>query len=256
MAILSITGSSLSLKELAILCRRAENEYVGAKSGIMDQFIVAGGVQHRAMMLDCRSLDYELLPLPEEIRVVIANSMVRHSVSSATGGYGNRRDEVEAGQAVLCKEFGRELLRDASLAELEACRDKMSPESFARCKHIITENSRVLAAREALLAGDLENFGKLMIEAHASMRDDFAASCPEVDTLVEIATCLPGCIGARITGGGFGGCTVNVVKTELTDKFVEQIRQQYEKATGIKADCFISSPSDGALALAAKGGAA
>jgi galactokinase len=256
MAILSITGSSLPLKELATLCRRAENEYVGAKSGIMDQFIVAGGVQHRAMMLDCRSLDYELLPLPEKIRVVIANSMVKHSVSSATGGYGNRRDEVEAGQAVLRKEFDHELLRDASLAELEACHDKMSPESFARCKHIITENSRVLAAREALLAGDLENFGKLMIEAHASMRDDFAASCPEVDTLVEIATHLPGCVGARITGGGFGGCTVNVVKTELAEKFVEQIRQQYEKATGIKADCFISSPSDGALALAAKGGAA
>jgi galactokinase len=254
MAVLSLADVTLPLKDVATLCRRAENEYVGAKSGIMDQFIVAGGVEHRAMMLDCRSLDYELLPLPEEIRVVIANSMVKHSV--ATGGYGNRRDEVEEGQAVLRREFGRELLRDASLAELESCRDKMPFESFLRCKHIITENGRVLAAREALLAGDMTQFGRLMVEAHASMRDDFAASCPEVDSLVEIALRQPGCIGSRITGGGFGGCTVNVVKAEAAEKFVDKVRQEYEQATGIKADCFVSSPSDGALALAAKGGAA
>lgn len=254
MAILSLAGVTLPLKDIATLCRRAENEYVGAKSGIMDQFIVAGGVEHRAMMLDCRSLEYELLPLPEEIDVVIANSMVKHSV--ATGGYGNRRDEVEEGQAVLRREFGHELLRDASLAELEACRDKMPVESFLRCKHIITENGRVLGAREALLAGDMTRFGRLMVEAHASMRDDFAASCPEVDSLVEIALRQPGCIGARITGGGFGGCTVNVVKAEAAEKFVDKVRQEYEQATGIKADCFVSSPSDGALALAAKGGAA
>lgn len=255
MAILSLIGLKLPLEELAPLCRRAENEYVGAKSGIMDQFIVAGAVEHRAMMLDTRSLGFELLPLPDQVRVVIANSMVKHSV--ATGAYGNRRDEVEAGQAVLrSKSPGIELLRDATVADLETCRDKMTPESFARCRHIITENARVLAAREALLAGDVKRFGELMIEAHASMRDDFAASCAEVDTLVEIANRQPECFGARITGGGFGGCTVNVVKTEFADKFVEQVRHEYEKATGIRADCFVSSPSDGALALAAKGGAA
>lgn len=253
-AILSQMGRKLSLEELASLCRRAENEYVGAKSGIMDQFIVAGGVEHRAMMLDCRSLQYELLPLPKEVCVVIANSMVKHSV--ATGDYGNRRDEVEAGQAVLRRERpGIELLRDATLADIEACRDKMSPESFARCKHIITENARVLAAREALLASDMKRFGELMVRAHASMRDDFAASCAEVDTLVEIASRQQGCFGARITGGGFGGCTVNVVKAELADRFVEQVKLEYEQEVGIKADCFISSPSDGALALATKGGA-
>ena len=253
-AVMELADVSLPLEKVATLCRRAENEYVGAPCGIMDQFIVAGGVEHRAMMLDTRSLAYELLPLPEEIRVVIANSMVRHSV--ATGGYGNRRDEVEEGQAVIRREFGRELLRDASLEELEACREKMSPESYLRCRHIISENARVLSAREALLAGDLAKFGELMVAAHASMRDDFQASCPEIDTLVEIAMRQPGCIGARITGGGFGGCTVNVVKTEVVDGFVAQVKAEYERATGIKADCFVSSPSDGALALAAKGGAA
>lgn len=253
-AVTKLADVSLPLEKVATLCRRAENEYVGAPCGIMDQFIVAGGVEHRAMMLDTRSLAYELLPLPEEIRVVIANSMVRHSV--ATGGYGNRRDEVEEGQAVIRREFGRELLRDASLEELEACKEKMSPESYLRCRHIISENARVLAAREALLAGDLEKFGRLMVEAHASMRDDFQASCAEIDALVEIAMRQPGCIGARITGGGFGGCTVNVVKTEAVGDFVAQVKAEYERATGIQADCFVSSPSDGALALVAKGGAA
>jgi len=211
-------------------------------------------VAHRAMLLDTRSLEFDLLPLPDEIRVVIANSMVKHSVAS--GGYGDRRDEVEAGQAVLRARFGRELLRDASVEELEACRGEMSGESFLRCRHIITENARVLEARKALLADDLPRFGRLMVDAHTSMRDDFAASCPEVDTLVEIALHLRGCIGARITGGGFGGCTVNAVKTDDAEMFVEELRRKYEEATHIRSDCFVTSPADGALALAAKAGVA
>ncbi len=254
MALLGHAGETLPMEKIATLCRRAENEYVGAKSGIMDQFVVTGAVAHRVMLLDCRSLAFELLPLPEQERVVICNSMVKHDV--AAGEYGDRRDEVEAGQAVLRRERkGIELLRDATLEDLEACREKMSPESFARCRHIISENGRVMEAREALLDGDMERFGKLMVEAHASMRDDFAASCPEVDTLVEIAMRQPGCFGARITGGGFGGCTVNVVSVEQTEQFVEAVRREYAAATGIEAQCFVCEPSDGAVALAAKVGA-
>ncbi len=252
MALLSQSGVEFPLEQLATVCRRAENEYVGAKSGIMDQFIVAGGVAHRAMLLDTRSLEFELLPLPDSVRVVICNSMVKHAV--ATGEYGDRRDEVEAGQAVIRRERpGTESLRDATLADLEACREKMSAASFARCRHIITENARVMEAREALLASDMERFGGLMVKAHASMRDDFAASCAEVDRLVEIATRQPECFGARITGGGFGGCTVDVVKAEMADGFVEAVRREYESATGIKADCFVCAPEDGALALAKAG---
>jgi galactokinase len=252
MALLSHAGAELPLERLAMVCRQAENEYVGAKSGIMDQFIVAGGVAHRAMLLDTRSLAFELLPLPEAVRVVICNSMVKHAV--ATGEYGDRRDEVEAGQAVIRRERpGVELLRDATLADLEACKGKMSAASFARCRHIITENARVMEAREALLAGDMERFGVLMVKAHASMRDDFAASCTEVDTLVEIAMRQPGCFGARITGGGFGGCTVNVVKAKMAEGFVAAVRREYEAATGINADCFVCAPEDGALALAKAG---
>ena len=255
MALLARARAKLPLEKVATLCRRAENEYVGAKSGIMDQFAVAGGVANRAMLLDCRSLGYELLPLPNAVRVVICNSMVKHAV--ATGEYGDRSSEVEAGQAVLRRERpGVELLRDATLEDLEACRDLMSAASFKRCRHIITENARVMEAREALLQGDVERFGALMIEAHVSVRDDFAASCEEVDVLVAIAMQQAECFGARITGGGFGGCSVNIVRAEATEKFVATLLREYAAKTGIKADCFVCMPSDGAFALAKKAGVA
>ena len=250
-ALLSHAKIELPLEKVANLCRRAENEFVGAKSGIMDQFVVAGAVANRAMLLDCRSLEYELLPLPDEVKVVICNSMVKHAV--ATGEYGNRRDEVEAGQAVLRRRFPHvELLRDAALQDLDACRDEMSEESFARCRHIISENARVLKTREALLHSDLEQFGRLLVEAHVSMRDDFSASCEEVDALVEIATRQDGCLGARITGGGFGGCTVNLIRADHADRFIGAIQRQYERSKGILADCYVCEPSDGALAIAAR----
>ncbi|HEY1993295.1 MAG TPA: galactokinase [Edaphobacter sp.] len=255
MALLGHAGVELPLEKVATVCRRAENEYVGAKSGIMDQFVVAGSVANRVMLLDCRSLGYELLPLPHEVRVVICNSMVKHAV--ATGEYGDRSAEVEAGQAVLRRERpGVELLRDATLNDLEACRNLMSAASFKRCRHIITENARVLEAREALLQGDMARFGALMVEAHVSFRDDFAASCEEIDMLVAIATKQAECFGARITGGGFGGCTVNVVRADAVERFVATLRREYAAKTGIEADCFVCTPSDGAFALAKKGGVA
>ena len=255
MALLGHAKAELALEKVATLCRRAENDYVGAKSGIMDQFAVAGCVANRAMLLDCRSLEYELLPLPDQVRVVICNSMVKHAV--ATGEYGDRSSEVEAGQAVLQRERpGVKLLRDATLEDLEACRDMMSSASFKRCRHIITENARVVEARAALLQGDLERFGALLVEAHASFRDDFAASCEEVDVLVAIAMQQEECFGARITGGGFGGCSVNVVRAEAAEQFVATVRREYAAKTGIEADCFVCTPSDGAFALAKKGGVA
>jgi galactokinase len=253
MALQHHAGAKLPLEKLATLCRRAENDYVGAKCGIMDQFVVAGAVAHRTMLLDCRSLTFDLLPLPEHIRVVICNSMVKHAV--ATGEYGNRRDEVEAGQAVLQRERpGVNLLRDATLKDLEACKNMMPAPSFMRCRHIITENQRVSAAREALLHEDMKRFGALMIEAHKSMRDDFQASCAEIDTLVDIAMQQPECYGSRITGGGFGGCTVNIVRAEAAEQFVATLKKQYAAKTGIEAQCFVTAPSDGALALMAHGG--
>jgi galactokinase len=245
MALLGHANVTLPLKKIATLCRRAENEYVGAKSGIMDQFVVAGAVANRAMLLDCRSLEFELLPLPIEVRIVICNSMVKHAV--ATGEYGDRRAEVEAGQAVLRERLGLELLRDAKLTDLQTCKNEMSSASFLRCRHIIRENGRVIGAREALLQGDVKRFGSLMVETHVSMRDDFAASCAEIDPLVEIAM-QKDCFGARITGDGFGGCTVNLVRAEAAEEFLEALRKTYGEKTGIVAECFVSAPLDGALA--------
>ena len=246
-AVLEHLGTMMPPAEIATLCRAAENEYVGGSCGIMDQFVITNGRAGHALLLDCRSLEFELLPIPDSVKIVICNSMVKHTV--AHGEYGNRNEEVLAGQAIVAAATpGVTLLRDATLDDLEACRDRMSPEIFARCRHIITENARVLRARVALQEHDLVAFGELMREAHVSFRDDFAASCMEVDTLVEIADALPGCFGSRITGGGFGGCTVNVVAAEQAEGFREALVSEYKKRLGIAADCYISRASDGAIA--------
>ncbi len=250
MALLHHADVSLPGTEIATLCRRAENDFVGGTVGIMDQFVSVFGRAGHAVLLDCRSLAYEYLPLPPSVSVVICNSMVKHSV--AHGAYGNRNGEVMAGQAVLVRERpGISSLRDATLADLDACRSLMAPESFCRCRHIITENDRVQHARTALLAGDLAEFGRLMVQAHSSFRDDFEASCPEIDTLVEIARTLPGCFGARITGGGFGGCTVNIVAADQAETFRHALIAQYKTALNIEAESYISRAADGALARSA-----
>lgn len=247
MALLSLAGVSLPGEKIATLCQKAENDYALSPCGIMDQFVVANGLHEKALLLDCRSLEYYLLPLGTETRIVIANSMVKHSV--AEGEYGDRRSEVEAGQAVLQKMNPMiKLLRDANLEDLREARSKMSEASFKRCRHIITENARVIEARSALAGGDMRRFGDLMFAAHASMRDDFEASCPEVDKLVDIAHTLSGCIGARITGGGFGGCTVNVVEADAANTFAAQLKQKYKDAVGIESNVYVCEAVDGALA--------
>ena len=247
MALLHQVNAELPGTEIATLCRSAENDFVGGTVGIMDQFVSVYGLAGHALLLDCRSLEHENLPLPPSVSVVICNSMVKHTV--AHGEYGDRNGEVMAGQAVLVRERpGVASLRDATLADLEACRTQMSDASYHRCRHIITENARVQSARTALLSGDLPAFGELMKEAHISFRDDFAASCPEIDKLVEIADTLPGCFGARITGGGFGGCTVNLVAAEQAEIFRQELVSQYRSALGIEAESYISRAADGALA--------
>lgn len=249
MAILHHANVTLPGTEIATLCRSAENDFVGGSVGIMDQFVSVYGRADHAVLIDCRSLGYEYLPLPPSVSVVICNSMVKHTV--AHGEYGDRNGEVMAGQAVIARERPSiQSLRDATLADLEACRALMSPASYHRCKHIITENDRVQKARIALQVGDLKAFGELMYEAHISFRDDFAASCPEIDKLVEIASTLPGCFGARITGGGFGGCTVNIVAADQAETFRHELVQQYKSALDIEAESYISRAADGALARA------
>jgi len=249
MALLDHSRSSLTGEQIALLCQKIENVYVGSPCGIMDQFVITNAIDKHALMLDCRSLSFDHLPLATDARIVICNSMVKHSI--ADGEYGDRRGEVERGQEILRQRNPAiQLLRDATIADLEAARTEMSEASYRRCKHIITENDRVIQTREALTAGDERRFGQLMFTAHASMRDDFAASCEEIDALVEIARTLPGCLGARITGGGFGGCTVNLVDAAHAEEFALNLKAKYREQYGIDAQTYVCEAVDGALARA------
>lgn len=247
-ALLSLTGTTLGRDEIAKLCQRAENVYVRASCGIMDQFIACNGREDHALLLDCRSLEYRLVPMPHDVSLVIANTMVKHSV--AGGEYGTRRREVEEGTAILRRHRPEiELLRDATPEDLERWGHEMPDNVMRRCRHVITENLRTAAAADALEAGNLRKLGDLMAAAHVSYRDDFEASCEEADVMVEAAHQLPGLIGARLTGGGFGGCTVNLVEQRQAEKFAADLKEEYRAATGIEAEIYRCHASAGAHAI-------
>jgi galactokinase len=248
-AVLGILNIKMPLTEIALLCQRAENAFVGANVGIMDQFVICCGQQDNAVMIDTRFLTYTLAPIPPTVRIVICNSMVKHTLADG-GGYNTRRAEMEAGLHIL-QQHRPEIvaLRDATLDDLNRWGSEMQPESFRRCRHVITEDDRVLAAVEAFKAHDLARFGQLMHQAHLSFRDDFEASCAEIDILVSLAERQPGCFGARLTGGGFGGCTVNLVAADRAAAFVEAMRAGYFAATSITAEIYTSRASAGAHSI-------
>jgi len=248
MAMLALAGVAMPLEEIALMCQRAENDYVGAPSGIMDQFVIVAGKAGHALLLDTRALTYEHLPMNHgelaETQVVVCNSMVKHSI--AAGEYGVRRRQSEEGQAVVVRRFGVRDLGETTLEQLEAVRGEMSDAAFRRCRHIVTDNGRVRAAKLAMYAGDPEALGTLMLAGHVSERDDFECSCEEIDFLVETAKGLPGCLGARLTGGGFGGCTVNLVERGQSAGFAEVLRAAYKKQFGITAETYVCDAVDGA----------
>jgi galactokinase len=244
-ALLNNSGFSVEPAEMAKLCQRAENEFVGMRCGIMDQFVSSCGQAGKALMLDCRSLDYELLPLPPGARLTICNTMVKHSLLG--GEYNTRRAECEAG----VRHFAQSLpnvrsLRDVTQSDLKRYGDDLSEVIFRRCRHVITENARVIEAAKALKRDDLASFGRLMNESHRSLRDDFEVSCKELDVMVELAQQVPGVYGARMTGGGFGGCTVNLVDVENVEEFKRVVAQGYSEATGLVPDIYVSSAAEGA----------
>jgi galactokinase len=248
LAALSLAGANPEREEIAKLCQRAENVYVGSSCGIMDQFIACRGAENHALLLDCRSLEYRLAPILPSVSLVIANTMVKHSV--AGGEYGIRRTEVEEGTAILREHRPEiELLRDATPQDLEQWGAEMPENVLRRCRHIITENLRTVAAADALEAGHMKKLGDLMAAAHASYRDDFEASCEEADAMVEAAHRLPGLIGARLTGGGFGGCTVNLVHADRAEKFAARLHDEYRAATGIDAEIYRCHASAAAHAV-------
>jgi galactokinase len=246
-AVLGALGIEMPLPEIALLCQRAENAFVGANVGIMDQFVICCGKQDNAVMIDTRYLTYTLAPIPADVRIVICNSMVKHALAEGDGGYNTRRAEMEQGLAILQRHRPEiAALRDATMDDLAKWGSEMSEKSLRRCRHVITEDDRVLAAVEAFQNRDLTRFGELMHEAHISFRDDFQASCPEIDILVDLANRQPGCFGARLTGGGFGGCTVNLVAADHAEVFVEAMRAGYRAATGKTAEIYTSRASAGA----------
>ncbi len=245
MALESISGCEVPRLELAKLCQRAENEFVGARCGIMDQFIACAGEEGHAVFLDCRALEHETVPLARGVRLVLCNTMVKHEI--AGGEYNKRRAECEEVVQRLARVMpGVRALRDVTPEQAEAHRTLLPGALYKRVRHVTTENARVPAARDALARGDLTAMGRLMAESHASLRDDYEVSCPELDLMVELARGLDGCCGARMTGGGFGGCTINLVNGERCEEFVRQMRDAYQRATGIKPEVYVCHSAGGA----------
>ena len=246
-ALAALAGITLDRVETAEICQRAENEHVGMRCGIMDQYAASCGIAGHALMIDCRTLTARPVAIDPGSRIVVANSMVHH-VLAGGGEYNARRASCEAGVALLRGRFGGEIraLRDVSIEMLEANRDLFDDETWRRCRHIVTENDRVLDAVAAADAGDVARFGALMDASHVSMRDDFEISCREVDVMVDLARALPGVHGSRMTGGGFGGCTVSLVAADAVADFTTALGAAYATATGLDPEIFACSPGAGA----------
>jgi galactokinase len=229
----------------AKICQRAENDFVGMRCGVMDQYIACRGVAGHALLIDCRSLVSRNVAIAPNLRLLIANSRVRHR--HAGGEYNLRREACEEGVRLLSRYLGPiKALRDVTPAELEAKRRKLPELVYRRCRHIVTENARVLEAERALEAGDFVACGRAMNASHVSMQKDFEITCPEVDMLVGLAQTVEGVYGSRMTGGGFGGCTVSLVEASAVDKASQILTDGYRIATGLDTDIFVCAPSDGA----------
>jgi galactokinase len=225
-------------------CQQAENEFVGTRCGIMDQFVSCHGHVGYALMLDCRSLSYRLLPLGGSVRLVICNTLVKHDLASSE--YNLRRAECEEALKSLRRSLrGIRALRDVSLEELESCESELAATIYRRAKHVVSENRRVQDAARALELGDLTGFGQLMQESHRSLREDFKVSCQELDRMVDVALGVEGVYGARMTGGGFGGCTVNLVQSNHVEEFRNQVTLGYKQATGVVPEIYTCEAAQG-----------
>lgn len=237
-ALSSISGKDVEKWDLAKIGQRAEHEYAGVRSGIMDQFASAFGVKNHALFLDCRSLEWSPIPL-SSAKFIICNTKTKHEL--ADGEYNKRRADCEEAAKLL----GKNSLRDVSLEEFSAKSDDLPERLRRRARHVITENRRVVAAIKALKNNDLVRFGTLMDASHESLRDDYEVSSRELDQMVEIVRAQPGVLGSRMTGGGFGGCTVNLLYTNISAQFIENVSAEYQAATGISPEIYVCNPEQG-----------
>lgn len=248
LALASLSGREIDRVELALAGQEAEHTYVGANVGIMDQFIAALGQSGHALLIDCRSLRTTPIPLDtSQVVVAICDTHVKHDLASSE--YNTRRAECERGVEILKREALPDIraLRDVSVEEFRRFEQLLPEPVRRRCRHVVTENERTLAAAEALQADELSEMGQLMSASHESLRRDYEVSCQELDQMVEIAMSLEGVtLGARMTGGGFGGCTVNLVRRDTLAEFQATVAREYRRASGIEPSIYVSEAGDGA----------
>lgn len=243
----ALHGWGLGAVDLVKLAQKAENEFVGVACGIMDQFASMLGQKDHALFLDCRSLEYEAVPLPLEKQgyaVAVVNSGVRRGLAGSE--YNTRRQQCEEAVQRLQNELpGVESLRDVSLVDLSLVNQLPDPLA-RRARHVVMENARVQQGVTALKAGELEEFGRLLTASHKSLRDDYEVSCTELDLLVELALQVPGVLGSRMTGAGFGGCTIALVPQTSLPAFEKTVSEEYQRHTGIQPEIFVFRPAPGA----------
>ncbi len=241
-------GWELDPMRLVQLCQRSENQFIGVQSGLMDQFAVRFGVAEHALRFDTRSLAWQPVALPPETSLVIADSRVRRSLT--TSAYNERRADCEIAVSTIREQFPQvQALRDVTPAMLAANKAVLSPQVYARAQHVVEEIARVDDAIACLAMGNEVGFGQLMFASHFSLRDLYEVSCPELDILVEIAAGLPGCLGARLTGAGFGGCTVNLVESDAAANFTAKLGEAYLARTGHEASIYVCHAAQGARVL-------
>jgi galactokinase len=247
LAFLAASGkeNSLSGPQIARTAQRAENAFVGVNCGIMDQFISMLGAENHALLIDCRSLEYQLVPFPENAALVIGNTKASRSLAGSA--YNTRRQECETGVRMLQPVMtGVTALRDVSVAELEQHKDRLPPTIYRRCRHVVYEDQRVLDTVAALGAGNLAEVGRLMNDSHTSLRDDYEVSSSALDAMVDAMRGSAGCLGARLTGAGFGGCAVALVEAGSEQQVADAIYNDYPKATNIWPEVYTTRAASGA----------
>lgn len=248
-ALNDVFGFGMNRKELALLCQRAEHTYPGVQCGIMDMYASLNGKKDHVLLLDCRNITHDYFPLQlDGYRIVLLNSKVHHSLAS--GEYNVRRQYCEEGMSVLKKELSIQSFRDIdNAADLLRCKDLLRPEVFACCKYVVEEIGRTQKGAALLQQNDLAGFGKLMFETHEGLSKLYKVSCAEIDFLAGLAMADKNVLGARLMGGGFGGCTINIIKEEAVNDFVEEAGTAYQKAFGILPEAYIMQTADGTRRL-------
>jgi galactokinase len=245
----AVSGFDMDGAKMAKTCQSAENGFVGVNCGIMDQFVSRLAQKNHAILIDCRTLEFRAVPLPSDsAKIVILDTSKRRGLVDSE--YNARRSECEEAVRILSQDLAEvRALRDVTPEQFEALKKNLPEITCKRARHVITENERVLSAVDALKSGDLETFGQLMNESHISLRDDYQVSCAELDLIVDLSWKMPGVLGSRMTGAGFGGCAVSLVQADATEAYVQSIANEYRKKSGLTASIYVTEAAAGAEIL-------